>query len=352
MKIKVLVVDDSPVIRNILSAIVDEQDDMMVVGVAPDPLVARDLIAKLNPDVLTLDVEMPHMNGLAFLKRLMAVRPMPVVMLSSFTQEGSDVAFQALSLGAVSFVGKPTPGAPVDDRYSQAIVESIRDAHAARNNLRASSNKPKDAKSVLPNLGKRAATLHQVVVMGATTGGAEAIREVIPSLPDDAPPLVVSLQMPGGLMRHFAKRLQEESRATVKEASDGEPLLPGHVYLPPPEHCMTVEKYGSRGFGIKLHPAEAPPHGGCIDALFFSTAAAAGANACGVILTGRGDDGAQGLLAMVQSGSHTIAQDEASSMVYGMPKAALAAGAVVAEAPLDKVARMIVNWASWSDVPG
>lgn len=353
MKIKVLVVDDSPVIRSILTAIVDEQEDMMVVGAAPDPLVARDLIAKLNPDVITLDVEMPHMNGLAFLKRLMAVRPMPVVMLSSFTQEGSDVAFQALSLGAVSFVGKPTPGAPVDDRYSQAIVESIRDAHAARNSVRAPSNKPKDAKAVLPNLGKRAATLHQVVVVGTTTGGAEAVREVVATLPDDAPPVVISLQLPGGIMRHFARRLQEESRPTIKEATEGEPLLPGHVYLPPPDRCMTVERYGARGFGIKLHPADAPPGGaGCVDALFASAAASAGANACGVILTGRGSDGAQGLLAMVQAGSHTIAQDEATSLVYGMPKAALDAGAVVAEAPLDKVSRMILNWASWSDIPG
>ena len=353
MKIKVLIVDDSPLIRNILSAIVDEQEDMMVVGTAPDPLVAKDLIAKLNPDVLTLDIEMPHMNGLAFLKRLMAVRPMPVVMLSSFTQQGSDVAFQALSLGAVGFVGKPGANAPVNDDYSRSIAEAIRDAHAARDNLQVHTAKPKDAKVVLPNLGKRASTLQQLIVIGAGTGGAEAVREIVTSLPEDAPPVVIALQqMPGGILRHFIRKLSEESQAIVREGTDNEPLLPGHVYLAPAGSAMTVERYESRGYGLRLHPADLTADATPVDDLFFSTAEAAGSNACGVILTGRGSDGAQGLLALQQRHGHTIAQDEATSLVYGMPKAALEAGAVTTEGAIDKIAKLILTWASWADIDG
>ena len=348
MKIKVLVVDDSAVIRNILSAIIDEQPDMMVVGGAPDPLVARDLIAKLNPDVLTLDIEMPHMNGLAFLKRLMAVRPMPVVMLSTHTQDGSDVAFQALSLGAVDFVGKPTVGTPVDDSYSRSIVEAIRGAHEARHNLQAHNAAPRDAKAVLPNLGKRASTLQQVVVIGAATGGAEAVREILTQLPDDAPPVILALQLPPGIARHFVKRLQGECKVTIREAADAEPILPGHVYVAPSGSGMTIAKYESRGYGIELHPAN--PGDLPVDALFLSAAEAAGSNACGVILTGMGSDGAKGLRAMHEREGHTIAQDETTSLVYGMPKAALEAGAVVVEAPLDKIATHILAWASWAEV--
>ncbi len=347
MKIKVLVVDDSSVIRNILTAIIDEQPDMTVVGTAPDPLVARDLIGKLNPDVLTLDIEMPHMNGLAFLKRLMAVRPMPVVMLSSFTQLGSDVAFQALSLGAVDFVGKPSIGAPVDESYSSWIVGSIRGAFAARNNLQLPDARPRDAAKVLPNLG-RGKALQLVAVMGAGTGGIEAVREIVTALPDDAPPLVVALQLPVGISRHFVRKLDAESRVTVKEAVDGEPVLPGHAYFAPGGSCMTVQRYDKRGFGIRLQPLEKESMP--VDMLFHSAAQAAGASAVGVILTGMGSDGAEGLRAMVARGAHTIAQDEATSLVYGMPKAALENEAVILEAPLPKIAKSILDWASWGEL--
>jgi len=348
VKIKVLVVDDSAVIRSILSAIIDEQPDMMVVGAAPDPLVAKDLIAKVNPDVLTLDIEMPHMNGLAFLKRLMAVRPMPVVMLSSFTQQGSDVAFQALQLGAVDFVGKPTLGAPVDDKYSKSIVEAIRGAHEARHNLQANSTNKNDARAVLPNLGKRAMTLQQVVVIGAATGGAEAVREILTQMPDDAPPVVLALQLPPGISRHFVKRLQGECKMTIREAADGEPLLPGNVYVAPSGSTVTVERYESRGYGSRVVDVNLDGHP--VDALFHSAAIAAGSNGCGVILTGMGNDGAAGLREMHLADGHTIAQDEATSLVYGMPRAALEAEAVAVEAPLDKIAQHILGWASWAEV--
>ncbi|APV50912.1 hypothetical protein BWI17_15170 [Betaproteobacteria bacterium GR16-43] len=347
MKTKVLVVDDSPVIRSILTAIIEEQPDMVVVGAAPDPLVAKELIAKLNPDVLTLDIEMPHMNGLAFLKRLMAVRPMPVVMLSSFTQQGSDVAFQALSLGAVEVVGKPSMGAPVDDKYSRSIVDAIRGAHAARHNLKPPSSSPSDAKVVLPNLGKRTQTLQQVVVIGAATGGAEAVREILTQMPAEAPPVVLALQLPPGITRHFVKRLQGECKMTIREATDREPVLPGNVYVAPSGASVTIGKYEARGYGIQVMDVMLDTRP--VDALFNATAEAAGSNACGVILTGMGDDGAAGLRAIHLRGGHTIAQDEATSLVYGMPRAALEAEAVVVEAPLDKIAKHILGWASWAD---
>lgn len=348
MKIKVLVVDDSAVIRNILSAIIDEQPDMTVVGTAPDPLVARDMIAKLNPDVLTLDIEMPHMNGLAFLKRLMAVRPMPVVMLSTHTQDGSDVAFQALSLGAVEVVGKPSIGAPVDAGYALSIVGAIRGAHEARHNLQAHAAVPRDAKAVLPNLGKRASTLQQVIVIGASTGGAEAVREILTQFPDDTPPVVLALHLPPGISRHFVKRLQAECRIAIHEATEGEPLVPGHAYIAPSGQAVTIAKYESRGYGINLQPAN--PGDAIVDELFLSTAEAAGSNACGIILTGMGSDGAVGLRAIADRQGHTIAQDETTSLVYGMPKAALEAEAVVVEAPLDQIAKQVLAWASWAQV--
>ena len=341
MKIKVLVIDDSPLIRGIISAIVNEQPDMMVVGAAPDPLVAREMIATLNPDVLTLDIEMPHMNGLSFLKRLMRVRPMPVVMLSSHTQQGSDVAFRALALGAVDFVGKPVlrGGAETED-YARSIVEAIRGAHAARDNLRPLEAAPvPDAAAVLPALGDASIGRAKIVVAGGSTGGAEALREILPALPADCPPVLVALHMPAAFTRHFAGRLDALCKATVKVPQDHEPALPGHIYIAPGDSHMVVQRYGTRGFGIRL-PESAPRP--AIDLLFQSAAREAGSDAVGVLLTGMGEDGAQGLLELRQSGAHTIAQDEATSIVYGMPRAAVELGAVAESVPLPLIARSVL----------
>jgi len=343
MKIKVLVIDDSSLIRNIITAIVNEQPDMIVVGAAPDPLVARDLIRTLNPDVLTLDIEMPHMNGLSFLKRLMRVRPMPVVMLSSHTQQGSDIAFRALTLGAVDFVAKPQLGAGGTDAedYARSIVEAIRGAHAARDNLRPlEPSRAPDAEVILPALGNDALATGRVVVMGASTGGAEALREMMPALPTDCPPILVSLHMSAAFTRHLAGRLQAISKVTVKVPVDGEPAMPGHVYIAPGDAHMTVQRYGSRGFGIRLHPGAARPS---VDQLFRSAAEHAGSNAIGVILTGNGEDGAEGLLEMRNAGAHTIAQDQETCIVHGMPRAAGALGAVVETAPLGRIPFLILG---------
>lgn len=342
MKIKVLVIDDSSVIRSIISEIINEQPDMMVVGAAPDPLVAREMIRKLNPDVLTLDIEMPHMNGLSFLKRLMRVRPMPVVMLSSHTQEGSEIAFRALSLGAIDFVGKPLLGAGTsNENYARAITATIRGAYAARDNVqRMDALKAPDAEVVLPALANDAIGQSKIIVLGASTGGAEAIREVLGTMPADCPPMLVSLHMPVAFTRHFAERLDKLCKAHVKLPQDGEPALPGNIYIAPGDAHMTVQRYGTRGFGIRLEEQAQRPS---VDLLFHSAAREAGADGIGVILTGIGSDGAEGLLAMREAGAYTLAQDEATSMVFGMPRAAAEAGAAVEIAPLGVIAKLVLG---------
>ncbi len=351
MKIKVLVVDDSALIRNILKEIINEQADMMVVGAAPDPLIAREMIRTLNPDVLTLDIEMPNMNGLSFLRRLMRVRPMPVVMLSSHTQEGSDVAFRALAMGAVDFVGKPTSLSGADEDYAQLIVEKIRGAYAARDKIEPLDiNRAVDADEVLPLLGNNLQSTNSIIFMGASTGGAEALKDILVSMPEDSPAILIAQHMPATFTKLFAKRLDGLCKITVKEAEDEEAALPGHAYVAPGGFHLRVERYAGRGYGIKLS-ADAPVnlHRPSVDVLFQSAAEAAGADAIGVILTGMGKDGAKGLLAMRESGAFTIAQDEASSIVFGMPKEAIERGAAEVVAPLSQISRKIVNRLSGTD---
>ena len=345
MKIKVLVVDDSALIRNILKEIINEQTDMIVVGAAPDPLVAREMIRSLNPDVLTLDIEMPNMNGLSFLKRLMRVRPMPVVMLSSHTQEGSDIAFRALAMGAVDFVGKPVAGESSDDDYAQLIVEKIRGAYAARDKIEPLDiNRAVDADEVLPMLGRAATTQSRVILIGASTGGAEALKDILVTLPEDCPPILIAQHMPGTFTKLFAKRLDGLCKITVKEAENEEPVLPGHAYVAPGGFHLRIERFGARGYGIKIgNDAAVNLHRPSVDVLFNSAAESAGADAIGVILTGMGKDGAQGLLAMRKQGAFTLAQDEASSIVFGMPKEAIDIGAAEMVAPLNLIARRIMS---------
>ncbi len=353
MKIKVLVIDDSALIRNILKEIINEQPDMTVVGAAPDPLVAREMIRSLNPDVLTLDIEMPNMNGLSFLKRLMRVRPMPVVMLSSHTQEGSDIAFRALAMGAVDFVGKPVAGqgGGGDDDYPQLIVEKIRAAYAARDKIEPLDiNRAVDADEVLPNLSNSAVTQSKVIVIGASTGGAEALKDILAAMPEDCPPILIAQHMPGTFTKLFAKRLDGLCKISVKEAEDEEPALPGNAYVAPGGYHLRLARYGARGYGVKLtQDAPVNLHRPSVDVLFQSAAENAGADVVGVILTGMGKDGAQGMLTMRQKGAFTIAQDEATSIVFGMPKEAIDIGAAQAVVPLPQIARRIMSFLAGAD---
>ncbi|MFC4416373.1 chemotaxis response regulator protein-glutamate methylesterase [Chromohalobacter beijerinckii] len=322
-KIKVLCVDDSALIRDLMSKIIDSQPDMEVVATAPDPLVARDLIKRTNPDVLTLDVEMPRMDGLDFLERLMRLRPMPVLMVSSLTQKGSEITLRALELGAVDFVAKPEMGIREGMlEYTQMIADMIR--AAARSRPKAVAKQP-PAKDQAP-LKAPILSSEKIIIIGASTGGTEAIRHVLEPLPANCPAILITQHMPGGFTKSFAERLDKLCRISVKEAVDGERVLPGHVYIAPGDWHMKLARSGAN-YVIRLDAA--PPvnrHRPSVDVLFHSAAQSAGRNAIGVILTGMGKDGAAGLLEMHQAGAYTIAQDEASCVVFGMPREAVILG--------------------------
>lgn len=340
-KIKVLCVDDSALIRDLMTKIINAQPDMTVVATAPDPLVARDLIKKHNPDVLTLDVEMPRMDGLDFLERLMRLRPMPVLMVSSLTQRGSEITLRALELGAVDFVAKPEVG--IRDgmlEYAGMIAEKIRAAAQARPSRQGTLAKPAASREVLkaPMLSSE-----KIIIIGASTGGTEAIRQVIEPLPANSPAVLITQHMPGGFTRSFAERLDRLCRVTVKEAEDRERVLPGHVYIAPGDWHMRLTRSGAN-YVIALD--DGPPvnrHRPSVDVLFQSAAICAGRNALGVILTGMGRDGAAGLLKMREAGAHTVAQDEASCVVFGMPKEAIALGGATEVIALNDIAGHLVQ---------
>lgn len=320
--IKVLSVDDSALIRSLLTAIVDEQSDMQMVATAPDPLVARELIKRHNPDVLTLDVEMPRMDGLDFLEKLMRLRPMPVVMVSSLTERGSEITLQALELGAVDFVAKPKIGVREGMlEYGGEIVDKIRAAARARLRKTPVSPAPRALKAPYSSSEK-------LFIVGASTGGTEAVRELLMPMPSDAPAILVTQHMPSGFTASFARRLDSLCRITVKEAEHGERVLPGHAYIAPGGDTHLLLARSGANYVIEL--SDAPPvnrHRPSVDVLFDSAAKHAGANAIGILLTGMGKDGAAGLLRMRQAGAKTLAQDEASCVVFGMPREAIEIGA-------------------------
>jgi len=339
-KIRVVCVDDSALVRSLMTEIINGQPDMEVVAVAPDPLVARDLIKQHNPDVLTLDVEMPRMDGLDFLERLMRLRPMPVVMVSSLTGRNSEVTLKALELGAVDFVTKPRLG--LRDgllEYSELIAEKIRAA-----------SKSRPQRALLPGhrqtrrLTTPFSTTEKLVLIGASTGGTEAIRQVLEPLPLNSPAIMITQHMPAGFTRSFVQRLNTLCSLTVHEAEDGQRVLPGNVYLAPGGIAhMKVARSGAN-YVVELDASEpVNRHRPSVDVLFHSAAEVVGRNAVGVILTGMGKDGAQGMLAMKQAGAVTIAQNEASCVVFGMPREALHIGAADLEVHLNNISETILN---------
>jgi len=342
-KLKVLVIDDSALIRSVMNEIINREKDMECVGAAPDPLVAREMIKELNPDVLTLDVEMPKMDGLDFLERLMRLRPMPVLMVSTLTEKSSDITFRALELGAVDFVSKPKLDiARGMEEYAIEITDKIRAAAQARvRKTPVTQVIPEkfSADAILPSVAGRYSSTEKLIVIGASTGGTEAIKEVLTRLPADAPGVLVTQHMPEHFTKSFADRLNTLCKISVKEAEHNERVLPGHAYIAPGNSHLLLKRSGAN-YVVKLDQGPlVNRHRPSVDVLFRSAANVAGDNAIGIILTGMGKDGVQGLLEMKQAGSHTIAQDEATCVVFGMPKEAIAAGGVCEVLPLQNIAR-------------
>ncbi|SAL12588.1 chemotaxis-specific methylesterase [Caballeronia cordobensis] len=344
-KIKVLCVDDSALVRSLMTEIINSQPDMHVCATAPDPLVARELIKQHNPDVLTLDVEMPRMDGLDFLEKLMRLRPMPVVMVSSLTERGNEITLRALELGAVDFVTKPKVG--IRDGmldYAEKLADKIRAASRAR--VKQAHHAPAapvgGAAKPAPHFNNPLVSTEKLVIVGASTGGTEAIREVLVPLPPDAPAVLIAQHMPPGFTKSFAQRLNGLCRITVKEAEHGERVLPGHAYIAPGHAHLVLARSGAN---YVAHLSDAPPvnrHRPSVDVLFRSAAQHAGKNAIGVILTGMGRDGAAGLLDMQQAGAYTLAQDEASCVVFGMPREAIAMGGASEIASLSEMSRRVM----------
>lgn len=346
-KIKVLCVDDSALIRSLMTEIINSQPDMTVVATASDPLVARDLVKQHNPDVMTLDVEMPRMDGLEFLEKLMRLRPMPVVMVSSLTERGSEAALRALELGAIDFVTKPRLG--IRDgllAYTDLIAGKIRVAAAARllPAKRTTTGASRAAQAQAPLLHSPLLSTEKLIIIGASTGGTEAIREVLQPLPPDSPGIMIAQHMPAGFTHSFAQRLNGLCRIAVSEAVHGERILPGHAYIAPGGFHLSLTRSGAN---YVAQVDQAPPvnrHRPSIDVLFDSAAKHAGKNAIGVILTGMGRDGAEGLLRMRQAGAYTLAQDEASCVVFGMPREAIALDAANEVAPIQEMSQRLMDF--------
>jgi two-component system, chemotaxis family, protein-glutamate methylesterase/glutaminase len=335
--IRVLVVDDSALVRALMSELLGDDPGIEVVGTASDPYIAREKIKQLSPDVLTLDVEMPRMDGLTFLRNLMRLRPMPVVMVSSLTEDGARVTLDALALGAVDFIAKPK----IDVArglagYAAVLVEKVKHAAKARVTRIAATDVPAYDGPV----GYR--TTERLLAIGASTGGTEAIREVLAQMPADAPATVIVQHIPGAFSGPFAERLDRHSRMTVTEAIDRQPLLAGHAYVAPGGRHLRVVRSGARWVCRLGDDDPVRRHRPSVDVLFQSVAEHAGRNASAALLTGMGDDGAQGLLALRRAGARTMVQDEASSVVWGMPGAAMALGAAEDVVPLQRVAHRLL----------
>lgn len=338
-KIRVLIIDDSALVRQMLTEMLNSSSSIEVVGVAHDPIMARDKIKALNPDVLTLDVEMPKMDGLTFLSNLMRLRPMPVVMVSSLTEKGADITFQALEMGAIDFVSKPkTDLAHTLDNYAEEIIAKVK--MAAKANVKSYRKREKATPILIAEKNSADAiirksdrlrhfkTTDKILAIGASTGGTEAIKEVLIKLPPDTPGTVITQHIPEAFSRPFAERMNGISAMIVCEARNGQKIVPGHVYIAPGGKHLLVKRDGAR-YVILLN--NGPPvnrHRPSVDVMFRSCAQNVGPNAVSVLLTGMGDDGAKGMQEMQEAGSPTIVQDQKSSVVWGMPGEAVKLGCV------------------------
>jgi len=336
--IRVLVVDDSATMRGLISAILSRDAEIEVIGTADNPFEAREAIKALNPDVLTLDIEMPNMNGLEFLEKIMRLRPMPVIMVSTLTQRGADASLAALEIGAFDCIGKPMHGAPASEAFA-GLVDKVKAASRARVRAYRDPVAAKTLSGLFSPNGK-------IIALGASTGGVEALLAVVSCFPANCPPTVITQHMPANFTASFAERMNRGSAATVSEARDGAPLIAGQVYLAP-GGGQHLEITGHGQMRCRLREGDlVSGHRPSVDVLFQSVAQLAKDKAVGVILTGMGRDGASGLLAMRQAGANTLGQDEASCIVYGMPKAAFELGGVERQLPLEKIGPAILNLCS------
>lgn len=344
-KIRVIVVDDSALVRSLLAEIINRQPDMQCIGTANDPLIAREMIRELNPDVITLDVEMPRMDGIDFLSRLMRLRPMPVVMISTLTDKGAEVTLKALELGAIDFVAKPRIGlAGGLNELASQIVEKIRIAASVQVRRSATSvpvvpvagGATQPAQPAVISLAR--VSTEKLICIGASTGGTEAIKEILIRLPADSPGIVITQHMPPGFTTSFAARLNSLCRMTVKEASHGERILPGHAYIAPGGKQFRVDRSGANYVAIVEDAEPVNRHRPSVEVLFKSAAKAAGRNAYAIMLTGMGNDGAKAMREMKDQGSYNYVQDEASCVVFGMPREAIQCGAAHEVLPLEQIA--------------
>ena len=341
-KIRVLIIDDSALIRSVLKEVINSFPDLEAIGAAANPLQAREMIKSLNPDVLTLDVEMPEMDGLTFLEKLMRLRPMPVLMISSLTQQGSEAALRALELGAVDFLPKPKLGIVQGiQEYADEIAEKIRLAYQTKVRPRA-AEAPRPA-APLPALGSRTSAAEKIIAVGSSTGGTEAIREFLIRMPPDAPPILIAQHMPAAFTKSFASRLNDLCRIRVTEAEGNERVLAGHAYIAPGHSHLLLKRSGPNYMTELSQAAPVGHHRPSVEVLFRSVAQAAGKNAIGVMLTGMGKDGAIAMLEMRQAGAYNLAQDEASCVVFGMPREAIAIGAVDEVAPIQEMAQRVLS---------
>ena len=349
-KIRVIVVDDSALVRSLLSEIINRQRDMECIGTANDPLIAREMIRELNPDVITLDVEMPRMDGIDFLGRLMRLRPMPVVMISTLTERGAEVTMKALELGAVDFVAKPRVGlasglndlaAQIVDKIRVAAVAQVRRAPARDAAPSAGQGGGAPAVPASALLGRL--STEKMICIGASTGGTEAIKEVLVQMPADSPAIVITQHMPPGFTTSFAARLNGLCQITVKEAVNGERILPGHAYIAPGGTQFRVARSGANYVAVVDDGPPVNRHKPSVEVLFKSAAAVVGRNAFGIMLTGMGNDGAAAMREMKDAGSYNYVQDEATCIVFGMPREAIAHGAADEVLPLGQIAPALIT---------
>lgn len=343
-KIKVLIIEVSALISSILKEVINSFPDMEAIGAASNPFQAREMIRTLNPDVLTLDVEMPEVDEQTFLEKLMHLRPMPVLMISSLTERGSEAALRALELGAIDFLAKPKLGISEGmHQYADDLAEKIRTAFLSKARLAQQRPPTSDKGAPLPDLGNRITSTEKVIILGASTGGTEAIKEFLIRLPADAPGILITQHMPESFTKSFAERLDSLCKIRVVEAQGGERVLPGHAFIAPGHSHLLLKRSGANYMTELSQSAPVNHHRPSVEVLFRSAAKHAGKNVIGIMLTGMGKDGANAMLEMHQAGAYNFAQNEETCVVFGMPREAIAVGAVDEVVPIQEMARRVLN---------